>query len=1227
MKIVRFFAVMLFMVPMVANAASSEFMMAAQLLAAAKNADVQQVQILVNNGANINFVDSTGVSIVCTALMNNDVRAAQILQMYGADASKCDYQIKQYKNKNKTKGGGGLFSGLSSAQTISLAAAGAAGVVGGLFLLTDVFDPGNDNDSGIGGGNRPGDGTGGGGGTGGAVAQFKLPYGPAMPNADAELENYVANLNFYSPDDDSILAKNFDRMTDAYGQNYLLMMHGYAPLARGYLGMRTLRNSTTYEPLVIGDVNWFDAPVNGGKPVNVALVTDNGINSNGYAYGVDAKNSLTDTLIPWTTTNGTSVNNADNSMVSSKYFNNLITLGAGDATREQATTSEDNSLLSVFDLGTYGTVVNNAYAADVDDLLAKIVGGRTSGYANADFVGFMPNGQMTIFRTGNGQAFINTTNSGTGTYAETDDKLSEIVLFGQNMTVTMGDGNDFVASYTQTNEDGEEVITEYSGYIGTNGYLYIGNVAGGDINQAYEMTDGKLTLVKELADADYYNYKALRSGMELWTLGLGGGANLGAGRAAPDVLANASVIEPLHGANVETIEDVLSLDTLELRKAGLGALVNQYYDVVEDNYYPGTDAVAFYNNLGTSVKPLVLFSTGGAETNSSYTGRTESATFENAVPLLYGNAEHYFMSVVAVGLNGAGTAGTTNVSGFAPKGKYELAVWQDTNGTSDITTDDKFYKARMCGIAGTGSGNVDPWCFAAAGVTDEAAVSAAAGAAGVLKSAFPQLSNTQIFSLMALTADGPLLGTTTDGTAMTEENLISYLQSMYKLPNEIQFQVNNGDIDYLDAFAGVFGYGLINLERATTPGTQIYYYDGDSIVSDSGNAYWRSATNTMFRPSAVLNLAGETISAPFYDVLESVDGNIAMPRVWENEFAFGAMDKRGLYMGDVLGEMKTRRDNAQQTQIGDMRFSMAVSERAYNDNMNGLDNLSLGYTSGNWDFGASYQRYLTDGASRFSGMANPVLGLATNAVVSDVTYNYGRWNFGARAFSGAITDEGLLENDPTIASQYMPAKLGLMQGAQTEIGWANDRFAFNAAVGNANETNTLLGAYSDGLLNFGAGNTTYVDAMAQYSVNDMIDLTARATFARTMSDASGNFILGMTDINSNAFAIGANIGNFEFGISQPLAITDGTIKYAYAKYDVIEGADGKNTLNVVDTHIADLSLTPDERELRFVGTYRHKLGEFTDGAIGFIYRINPNHTDDFGNESVFMMKLTHRLGI
>ena len=185
---------------------------------------------------------------MCTALMNNDLRAAQILQMYGADASKCDRQIKQYNNRNKPRSSGGLFGGLSSAQSIVLAAAGAAVIVGGLFLLTDWLDPGNGNKSSTSGGSHGG---GGGGSSSGATAAFTTPYGPAMTDAAAETANYVTNLDFYSPSDTtSSYYKNYNLMNNStMTQNYLLMMHGYSPMARGYNGLRTLRYAVRFPVL------------------------------------------------------------------------------------------------------------------------------------------------------------------------------------------------------------------------------------------------------------------------------------------------------------------------------------------------------------------------------------------------------------------------------------------------------------------------------------------------------------------------------------------------------------------------------------------------------------------------------------------------------------------------------------------------------------------------------------------------------------------------------------------------------------------------------------------------------------------------------------------------------------------------------------------------------------------------------------------------------------------
>ena len=60
MKYIRLLLFAVFFAPLSTYAASNEFMVAAQLLSAAKNADIQQVQILINSGADVNYTDSTG---------------------------------------------------------------------------------------------------------------------------------------------------------------------------------------------------------------------------------------------------------------------------------------------------------------------------------------------------------------------------------------------------------------------------------------------------------------------------------------------------------------------------------------------------------------------------------------------------------------------------------------------------------------------------------------------------------------------------------------------------------------------------------------------------------------------------------------------------------------------------------------------------------------------------------------------------------------------------------------------------------------------------------------------------------------------------------------------------------------------------------------------------------------------------------------------------------------
>ncbi|MBQ3784937.1 MAG: hypothetical protein II843_00900, partial [Alphaproteobacteria bacterium] len=600
------------------------------------------------------------------------------------------------------------------------------------------------------------------------------------------------------------------------------------------------------------------------------------------------------------------------------------------------------------------------------------------------------------------------------------------------------------------------------------------------------------------------------------------------------------------------------------------------------------------------------------------------ATFENFAPVAYSKLQNLFMTVVAV-KPADGTYGD-DIADYsaANAGTLELSTWKDVNDSS-VT-----YQSRICGLTGTGNaGAVNPWCFAAPGITDLEATAAMAGSVALVKSAFDYMSPKEVFLLLALTADGPYLGTNpeTNSKWAKTADLITYLKKNYTLPGNFDLS----DSQYIESFKNVFGYGMINLERATRPGTNIYFYssDTDTIVSGNYKAYWGTATSTNANPraSSVLSLTGNgAIKAAFYDVLESADGTITLPRVWNMNLADNNDSKHGLYMGDVLADFSVDTTNKKSNHIGNFTFDMALSSRAYNDNLNGLDNLRVAFTNEKYDVSAEYQHYLTDGESRFSGRANGVLSLVANSVGSSVKYKSGKFAFGGRAFSGIITDEGLLENDPTISSQFEPARLGLANGAAMEAGYKNEKFAFNVALGNLHETNTVLGMYSDGILTMRGGDTQYVDVFTEYKPFENVKLSARGTFANTRVGTVDGLISDVSSIKSNAFALGGDVGGFVFSAALPLATVGGRVGYDYADFEVVEN-DGDYEVVMNNPHVEYIDLAKPRRELRFSSYYKHAIGDWTDAGVGFIYRMNPNNTDAFGNESIFMFKLHHRLGI
>ena len=156
-------------------------------------------------------------------------------------------------------------------------------------------------------------------------------------------------------------------------------------------------------------------------------------------------------------------------------------------------------------------------------------------------------------------------------------------------------------------------------------------------------------------------------------------------------------------------------------------------------------------------------------------------------------------------------------------------------------------------------------------------------------------------------------------------------------------------------------------------------------------------------------------------------------------------------------------------------------------NMNGLSEMSFGYELGNWKLNAEYKHHLNDSDNivlRGDG-SNPVLSLASDAISTGANWISGAWNVGMKAFSGKITDEQLLESDPAISGMYESQKLGLIQGAESTVGFTGEKFAIKTSFGTAHENNTLLGAYSNGLLELGGGNTIYLDTTLMFSPSDL----------------------------------------------------------------------------------------------------------------------------------------------
>ena len=812
MKFIRFLGFFCLAIPCVLSVAvAGEFQDASKLLVAARRGDVQTVQVLINSGVDVNYVDSTGLSLVCTAVMNNDKRAIQVLQMYGADASDCDKQIKQYQQRTRVAKKGneyGFFSGLSSTHVIVLSAVGVAAVVGGVVLLANIFDDDNGHHSSGSNGNRPNNNENSGGTSTEASKLFtqNLPVGPGActgTNCSSEYPTWEGMLDF-----DYMSNNTISGNADVF--NYLMASHAYDAFARGYLGMGTIRLASDLSPFNLASLPYVYVSIpGGGNPKNVAMITGNGVNATGSAI---------DGTITWVDADQISTVQsicAQNGSESEACQNALI---AATKTSHKYHNLDNGTEDAAFDLSGSGTVFGLATTAE--SKLAKIIAGWQAGErATPDFYGFIPNGQLTVYKTGAGTSWVDPSAPASGTYNIAGETLAvgdTFNLFGGTLTVTSVNGNAFVATL------GDDT---YHGYL-VGDKLFIDSNADGNTNQMYLFEGTNLNLSKELSTtpADYKNYTAIYNAVYNPLMNV---------LDMPNVIVNLSLPSAATGLGYATVDD--AKNGYAINNTHFLKLIDDYYnlntadDTDTNVLMPSTAANLAFTNLGKYANQI-LVNPAGRSILTSGTLSPKDATFENFAPVAYNNLQNLFMTVVAVRpTNGTKDDGIGDYSA-ENAGTLELSTWADPNDSSII------YSSRVCGLTGNGNdGAMNPWCFSAPGATDLEATAAMAGSVALVKSAFDYMTPKEIFLLLALTADGPYLGTNPETNSRWEKtaDLITYLRKNYTLP------IDSPDAQYLEKFKTVFGYGMINLERATRPGTNIYFYSSDknTIVSGDNKAY------------------------------------------------------------------------------------------------------------------------------------------------------------------------------------------------------------------------------------------------------------------------------------------------------------------------------------------------------------------------------------------------------
>ena len=421
----------------------------------------------------------------------------------------------------------------------------------------------------------------------------------------------------------------------------------------------------------------------------------------------------------------------------------------------------------------------------------------------------------------------------------------------------------------------------------------------------------------------------------------------------------------------------------------------------------------------------------------------------------------------------------------------------------------------------------------------------------------------------------------------------------------------------------IYGYGLINLQKATNP-------------TDTG---WTIASVGSSTPISFYS-SGFGLSAPFGNVLASNNANLM--------FLDGYGKNYFVPLSAISGSLATRKTSFDKfTQFANNDFANVINlsdstKISFSDApaSNGIDKAtnnnfskfsfqssvpmgSLGHD--NLSFGFNYKTNLANSVGSLQNKAapqnlmasdaykNPYLAITGEEVSSSVVgYQTGHFGVRSTSYFGNMNDQ----------YDYRFANKKSLSGVFNEYSYAsNDKkseISLNSGV--LLEQNSILGSETSGAFAIDSASTYHAGVSGKYALAEGVSLIGNYNLGLTKVSASSDSIFtNFNDVTTNSMAAGVEFAKIKtqndvlgFAASQPLRVTSGNANLTLPNSIAADGTIGYQNQK--------LNLAATGREFDVESYYHIKLTTGSQFSLNGILRFSPNNDASAGTDATIFGK-------